>query len=376
MRELKDIAARASVLRQRREPFTVATVVRVEGSAYRREGARMLVERDGQATGAVSGGCLEGEVIHQTREALASGEPLLVSYRLGHGDPMLDAVLGFGSGCDGTVWLLIEPVLPGADVPLGPLAATAALDSRHTGSLATVFASEDPALVGRRRLALDGEAPRSTLSPSLDARVASALASGARGPHRPAVLHLDGADVLVEPVRPPIRLAVFGHGPDAVPLVRAAYALGWATTLVGTRPPEELAARFPEADERRVLTHAEEVQEHIEIDARTAAVVLTHVYLRDRVLLRGLLASGAFYVGALGSRGRAARLRADLADAGVTPEAIARLRAPVGLDLGAETPEEIAVAIVAEVLAADRGRYARPLAQTAVTAPEAASCST
>lgn len=359
MRELRDIAARAGELRRRGEVFAVATVVRVEGSAFRREGARMLVEADGRATGAVSGGCLEGETVEQAREALAEGRPRLVRYRLGAADPMLDAVLGFGSGCDGTVWLLLEP--DAADDSLGPLAATAALAGRQSGTLATVFEADDAELVGRRRLAL-GRDVRSTLPPALDEAVRQQGHVEA-----PATLRAEGARVLIEPVRPPVHLAVFGHGPDAVPLVRAAHALGWSTTLLGTRPAEELAARFPEADRRVVYVHAEEAVERAGLDARSAAVVLSHNYLLDRGLLSDLLPSPAFYVGALGSAGRSARLRADLEDAGLTMGEIGRLRSPVGLDLGAQTPEEIAVAVVAEVLAALRGRPAGPLATAAAS---------
>ncbi len=356
MRELRDIAARATVLRERGEAFAVATVVRVEGSAFRREGARVLVEGDRRATGAVSGGCLEGDVIHQALAVLEDGAPRLVSYQLGDADPMLDALLGFGSGCDGTVWLLIEVVRPGLEGDgLDALTAAAVLDSRRSGTLTTVFAADDPTWVGRRRLALEDAPTRSTLPPALEDAVARMEVG------RPTAVALEGADVLLEPLRPPVHLAVFGHGPDAVPLVRLAAELGWTTTLVGARPPAELAERFPLADFRTVLTHPEDVLERVEVDDRTAAVVLTHVYLQDRVLLRELLTSRAFYVGALGSRNRAARLRADLEDAGLALDDIGRLRSPVGLDLGAETPAEIALAVTAEVLATLRGRDARPM---------------
>lgn len=366
MRELRDIAARADALRQRGDAFAVATVVRVDGSAFRREGARMLIEADGRATGAVSGGCLEGEVIEQARAALADGAGRLVSYRLGAEDPMLDAVLGFGSGCDGTVWLLIEPVSSGAS-GLGPLAATAVLGGRQSGTLATVFAADAPGLVGRRRLALGADV-RSELPAELDAAVEAAGAV-----ERATVVRAEGAEVLVEPLRPPVHLAVFGHGPDAVPLVRLAAELGWTTTLAGSRPRSELEERFPQADRHTVLTHPEDVFGRVLVDRQTAAVVLTHVYLQDRALLRELLASDAFYVGALGSRGRAARLRADLADAGLDADAIARLRSPVGLDLGAETPAEIALAVTAEVLAVHRQRSARPMVEA--VRPADAACS-
>ena len=361
MRELRDIAARAASLHAAGEPFAVATVVRVDGSAYRREGARMLVERDGRVTGAVSGGCLEGEVIEQAREVLTGGTPQLVQYRLGADDPVLDAVLGFGTGCDGTVSLLLEL---GTLDALGPLAITASLGTRRVGTLATVFMAEDAGLVGCRRLALGGTA-RSSLPTELEDTVVAL-----DDLDRPAVLRVGGADLLVEPIQPPLHLAVFGHGPDAVPIVRAAAALGWMTTVLGTRPGDELAERFAEADRRVTFVHPEDALDRVRLDAWSAAVVLTHNYLLDRDLLRLLLLSSTFYVGALGSQGRAARLRADLEDAGLSGEAISHLRSPVGLDLGAETPEEIAVSVVSEVLAVKRGRAGGPM-RTATRSREA-----
>lgn len=346
MRELRDIAARAAVLNRRGAPFVLATVVRVEGSAYRREGARMLIEADGRATGAVSGGCLEGEVIEQARDVLQEDRPRLVSFRLGADDPYLDAVLGFGTGCDGTVYLLLEPFR--SDRP-DPLSFVADLDARRSVTLATVFASDDPEHVGRR--VMTGTRP----APGASDALSQALLGLPPGSHV-----VNGpwgrVEVLVEVLRPPVHLLVCGDGPDAEPVVQFAERLGWQTTLAGTRPIHELDARFSAAGRRLVLTHADDVLGRIAVDERTAVVTLTHNYLRDRTLLRHLLPSPAFYVGALGSQGRAARLRADLEAEGLDPEVIARLHAPVGLDLGAETPEEIALSIVAHVLAALRGR--------------------
>ena len=346
MRELRDIAERATVLRRQAVPFALATVVRVEGSAYRREGARMLVEVDGRATGAISGGCLEGEVIEQMRDVLREGRPRLVSFRLGADDPYLDAALGFGTGCNGIVHLLLEPFPCDR---LDPLSFVAHLDARQSVTLATVFASDDPTLVGCR--AMSGARTVCDVSDALLSETLLGLGPGiheVKGPW-------GRAEVLVEAHRPPVHLIVCGDGPDAEPVVQFARQLGWQTTLVGTHPADELKVRFAAADRRIVLAHADDVLRRVAVDTRTAVVILTHNYLRDRVLLRHLLPTPAFYVGALGSLGRAARLREDLREAGLSPEIIAHLYAPVGLDVGAETPDEIALSIIAHVLAVLRG---------------------
>jgi xanthine dehydrogenase accessory factor len=346
MRELRDIAARIAFLRQGAAPFALATVVRVEGSAYRREGARMLVEADGRVTGAISGGCLEGEVIEQARDVLREGRPRLVSFRLGADDPYIDAALGFGTGCDGVVHLLIEPSQSDC---LNPLSFVADLESRRSITLATVFASDNSALVGCR--AMTGSNTTCDASDFLLSETLLGLGAGTHEVKGP----WGRVEVLVERLQPPVHLIVCGDGPDAEPVVHFARQLGWQTTLVGTRPSYELEARFATADRRLTLPHGDDVLRRIAVDKRTAAVVLTHNYLRDRALLRHLLSSPAFYVGALGSPGRAARLRENLLELGLSPETIASLHTPVGLDVGAETPEEIALSIVAQVLAVLRG---------------------
>ena len=165
-----------------------------------------------------------------------------------------------------------------------------------------------------------------------------------------------GHDLAVEPVAPPIRLVLLGGGPDAPPLVEAAVALGWDVSVSDHRAGHARRDRFPGA----TVVHApsDEACKRLDVDASTYAIVMTHNFVQDRQLLRDLLRSSAPYVGLLGSRRRSRELLAELAADGLvlTPERLARLHAPAGLDLGAEGPAAIAVSIVAEVLAIAEGR--------------------
>jgi xanthine dehydrogenase accessory factor len=198
------------------------------------------------------------------------------------------------------------------------------------------------------------------LRAALAAAGGRALAAG-----RPATLTLalpgGEAAALVECALPPVRLAVFGGGPDVEALVRQGAAVGWHVVVVGTRPANEMRAALPMAAEWVTLVHTDEAAERVCLTARTAAVVMTHGYARDRELVRSLLGTAVPYVGVIGSRRRFGDLLRDLADSAPRGFGRGRLFGPAGLDLGAETPEEIALSVVAEAHAVLAGRSARPL---------------
>lgn len=307
----------------------LATVVDVEGSSYRRPGARMLVTDDGWQAGSISGGCLEGDIVKRGLWLTQNG-PALVTYDTTDDD---DILFGVGLGCRGVVSVFLERVTADS-VPLAFLADC--LKRRASGVLATAFAG-------------DGFGAHFTSGQGGDmaAMMQDVLASG-----QSATQTVGGSRVFFEVVRPPVPLVVFGAGHDAMPLVAFAKNLGWHVSVVDGRPSYANSSRFPAADS--VLLCLPEAVGQIPVDSDTLAVVMTHNYLTDLALLKTLLPSPARYLGLLGPKRRAEQLLADLREDNVTwTEAQgARLHAPVGLDIGADTPESVALAMLAEMQAA------------------------
>jgi xanthine dehydrogenase accessory factor len=292
--ELETLAA---ALAHRGGGAVLATLVGVDGSAYRGPGARMLAFPDGTTVGAVSGGCLEKDIVAHAESVRANGKPTLVQWDLTHDD---DAPWGLGMGCNARLEALLEPC------------------PAHPDWLAQL---------------LEAQAARRTVV--LETRTAGApLAERSLRPAAPGERTSREGGLLREVIPPPLRVVAFGDGADTGPLTVLATAVGW----------QAVAVRKDEA------TPA--------LDARSAAVVMTHHYPRDLALLAALLPSAAGYVGVLGPRARTERLLAELGSpAGADP----RVRGPVGLDIGAETPHEIALAVLAEVRAVFAGRAGGPL---------------
>lgn len=284
MREIRDIIREWE--RHRGEPLALATLVRAKGSSYRRPGARMLVCPDGAMVGSLSGGCLEEEVARQAFEVMNTGAPSLMSF---------DTRLRFG--CNGSIDVFVEAV---RDDVLAELAAH--FESRRSCRVLTRFEGEK-ANLGTRLVALDEQIP---------------------------------AGGFVQEVEPPIRLMIFGDGPDSIPLRAFADILGWDVIEV------DQAVDLP-----------------TRLDERTAAIVKSHNYGRDFAALRHLLTLELPYVGLLGPRQRRDQLLNAVLDSGVPVDA--EVFAPAGLDLGAETPEEIALALVCEIQAVLAGASAEPL---------------
>ena len=367
MRELRRILEEADRLREAGTAAVVATIVEIDGSSYRLEGARMLVRPGGEYVGTISGGCLEGEVAERAMQVLETGHPDLVTLEQQEGeDPF-----GFGSGCGGTIRVLLEPFRAAAGSPPGPLDLLRhCVARRHPGALATVYRTEGDleGETGRHLLVTEdtpsgrGDIEADALRATVAEDAAETLRKG-QALRTTYTLSRGRADVLIEHVEPPLRLLIFGEEHDVGPLVRQAALLGWESVVVGGSPVPTLEEEFPDAGDHVSLPHAEQVSTQVApVGACDAAVAMTHNYIRDRAVLRFLLRSEVGYVGALGARSRLDRLAEDFAD-GDTPadraarEAMAdgRLHAPVGLDIGAETPEEIALSIAAEVQAVFAG---------------------
>ncbi|MEU6817994.1 XdhC/CoxI family protein [Streptomyces sp. NPDC046860] len=340
--------------------FAVATVVAVSGSAPRLPGAALAVDAGGTAVGSVSGGCVEGAVYEMCRQALADGRPVLE--RFGYDDPDDQDGLGAGLTCGGTIDVLVVPVrAQSPDRPVLAAALAAAANGRAV-ALARIVAGP-PALLGGTLL-LDGDGTRHggfgghpELDRTIAAEAAAFLDAGRTGTVEAGE---SGArcgapvTVLIESALPPPRMIVFGAVDFAAALVGVGKFLGFHVTVCDARPVFTTRDRFPEADEV-VVDWPHRYLERTATDARTVLCVLTHDPKFDVPLLRHALGLPVAYVGAMGSRrthlDRLERLR----EAGVTDRRLARLRSPIGLDLGARTPEETALSIAAEIVAARRG---------------------
>lgn len=344
-------------------PVVLATVVRVAGSTYRRPGARLLCSEERWLAGGISGGCLEGDVLKKAFWRTSGGGPVVVPYDSRSDD---EAAGWLGLGCNGLVEVLLERLDPGRAVH--PLRVVAGWLARgEAGALATVVSATEGLARAGERLALGaGGDVRSDLpdGPLRDGLLSSAREALAAGRSRGASVEAPAgcAEVFVEVIPPPLRLLVFGEGHDVPPLVALARGLGWRVTVVSTRRGHATGAGGAAPDET-VVVAPEAVAERVEVDRGTAAVVMTHALAHDQAILGALLASPAWYVGVLGPRRRTERLLEGLAASGarVDPARLGALHGPVGLDLGAEGPEEIALSIVAEIQAARAGRDGGPL---------------
>jgi xanthine dehydrogenase accessory factor len=320
MREIPPILR--SLLGPGARPSVLATLATVEGSSYRRPGARLLLTADGQRLGSISGGCLEEDVLVRARRVLTGGTTETVVYDTTSEN---DLVWGVGLGCHGVVRVVIEK-LPAR--PAWAVALAANFAARRPTLLAVGHTGADPAQLGTRL----------TEIPTVD------------------------PGTFFDLVLPPPALAIFGAGDDAQPLARLAHELGWHVTVADPRAAFSTTARFPTA-QTVIAAPAGDLVGRVAPDAATLAVVMTHHYVHDVPLLRALLPCPLAYLGLLGPRKRAERILADLARDGltITPEMLARLHAPVGLDLGADSPEQVALAILAEMQAVLARRDARPL---------------
>lgn len=317
MGEIDDLLRAATELDAAGDLYALATVVRVDGSSYRRPGARLLVPEGAPPVGLISGGCLEDEAARLARRAIELDAPQLVT--IDHSAEG-DELWGLGLGCRGAVHLFAEP----------PRLARDTLDALR--------AVRDGAAPAYLLTSLDGERRQ------ISSDEAATLADG-HDPERPVLI----GDAVLDPMHPPVHLVVCGAGPDAAAVVHAGRRLGWRVTLTDPRRVRLASDRFGDAD----LVDAEpaDAPERVGVNARTAVVVMSHDYARDGAYVAGFIGRGAAYLGVLGPRDRTDRLLAEFASG--ADEAV--LHAPAGLDVGADGAEEVAISIVAEILATLHG---------------------
>ena len=354
MKEVQDIVRAFEEARKEGKQTALATVVHVQGSSYRRPGARMLITEDGKLTGAISGGCLEGDALRKARLAMVQHKAMLVTYDTTDED---DAKLGVGLGCNGIIQILIEPINPGN--PENPVALLQTfLNNRQHAVLVTLFSLDYQAAVqpGTCLFAAEGGV---IIGGFQDKSLEKALIADAQ-----AVLQTRNSMTktyatpqtvltgFVELLKPAVSLIIAGAGNDAIPVTEMAAMLGWKTTVVDGRANYATAERFPAA-QQVLVAKPEQVLPKIELDEQTVFVLMTHNYNYDTAMLRQLLPLQMPYVGVLGPKKKLERMLEELQEEGMQlgEEELKSIYGPVGLDIGAETSEEIALAIISEIKA-------------------------
>jgi xanthine dehydrogenase accessory factor len=349
-------------LRGRGGRVAIATLVNTQGTTPRKEGAKMLVGEGGAVLGSVTiGGCVDARVIEEAGDVLSTMRPQLLEMNLGD-----EEAWEIGLTCGGTIEVLLEPVaLDRADDVTARLyervRAHAAGGGR--GALVTRLDGDTPeTAVGTKLLVLDDGTTEGTLGEVfLDQRFAAeAREAMTRGTSR--TLFLEGVRAFVEVFAPPAQLVVIGAGHVAMPLTALARTLGYRTIVLDGRPRFATRERFPDVDELHVGIPSELIRDY-PLTAETALVLVAHDYKYDLPVLRHALASDAGYVGMLGSARRGATILKFLKEEGLSDETLARVRVPIGLDLGARSAPEIALAILAEIQAVRTGGSGRPMSE-------------
>ncbi len=333
---------------ERGQRAAIATVVRVRGSAYRREGTRMLVLDDASQVCMLSGGCLEGEVVESALGVIGSGTPEVVHYDLSE-----DATWGLGLGCGGSVDVRLERVEQDA-------VTLAWLGALRTGKAAALCVP----IAGEGRLFIRGDTVQGKLSdPALHTFAVQAARArlNTRDPRAATLTAPGGQEVFIDVNAPAPELLIYGAGHDAQPLSAQAILLGYRVTVVDPREAYLTPGRFPGA--ALLALAPEELEGRLELSTRTQAIIMNHHLDRDRVCLWHALSSGASFIGMLGPRSRYGQLLEALEQDGLyaTPAQLERVHSPVGLSLGAEAPEEVAMSILSELMAWRRGAEGKPL---------------
>lgn len=346
MKELEQILALWSQLESRGETAVLATVVKTIGSSYRLPGARLLLTRTGQRAGSVSGGCLEDDLVKKAWWLTRNG-PIIRRYDT---TPDGEIAAEYGLGCNGIIYVLIEQVRPGEAETLDVIRQV--FESRRAASIGHLISPASA--VGQRLIfRANGAASRNlgsdTNAPAIDVAVRQAIATG-----KSHLVQLnDGAEVFAETVSPRLRLLVFGAGDDAIPLVNLAKFLGWEVLIFDGRAHYARREKFANADAVTVRAPGSEDMP-APIDDWTAAVLMSHSYSQDLDTLKELANRPLRYLGVLGPRKRALQM---LNDAGLDNQIEnPAMYTPMGLDIGADGPEQVALSVAAEIQATLNGR--------------------
>lgn len=368
MKELLEIIR---VARQTNTAMALATVVQTAGSSYRKAGARMLISFEGGTVGCISGGCLDQDVVLRALDVIKNKKTSLLSYDTSSDQ---DVVMGAGLGCKGIVDILVE-YLP----PKDPLAASDGgflgfleklIDRRCLAAVATVI--ETTGTIGLTlgdRVVMDDFGYIGTYMAESDlADVLINCAQSTLSGFRPGIIGYESSNgsarIFVETILPQTKLVIMGAGHDAIPLARMAHELGYRVSIADTRSAYATRERFPFAAETTVARPEEGCPDQL-FDAQSAAVIMSHHYLTDQGWLKCLLPLGLPYVGLMGPRQRAEQMLAELRQDGfeIEEQGLESLYNPIGLDIGAATPEQIALSILAEIQAVVTGHEGGKLRQ-------------
>jgi xanthine dehydrogenase accessory factor len=323
----------AEIWRTRGDDVALATVVRTRRSAPRPLGSKFAVGSRGEMAGSVSGGCVEGAVVGEAQSVLKGGPPKLLFYGIAN-----DEAWDVGLACGGEIWVWVERY-DGWETPAARAARVTVINGDHAGTHAFVTAD-----------GVTGEVPE-----ELADRILAAGEEAISAERNQTVLLDDDGLIFAEALVPSPRLVVVGAVDTADSLCRMAAALGWRTVVVDPRSAFATAERIPSAD-AIVVKWPEEGYDELELRPEDHVVVLTHDPKLDDPAISGALRRGVGYVGALGSRRTQEKRRDRLRESGISEEQLQRISGPVGLDLGAHTPEETAVSILAEIIAVRAGR--------------------
>jgi len=352
MKEIRDIIQAYDDAKRAGKQTALATVVHVEGSSYRRPGARMLIEDDGQLTGAISGGCLEGDALRKALLVITERRSRLVTYDTMDDD---DAKFGVGLGCNGIIQVLIEPI--NDTDPNNPIQYLKAVDQkRQTSILVSLFSlknKKDPQYGTCLLLKEDGDVIDHTiiLKDVLLADASEALVTQVSS-FKNYISDDHDLTAFIEVIKPPVSVIIIGAGNDVVPVVEMAGLLGWETTVIDGRANYAKKERFASACQV-LVAKPEQALEQIAIDEYTVFLLMTHNYNYDKAMLVQLLQKNVTYIGMLGPKKKKERILNELKEEGITftDQQLSVLHSPVGLDIGAETSEEISLSILSEVKA-------------------------
>lgn len=359
MKELKEIVKAYDAAVQSGKGFALASVVHLEGSSYRRPGARMLVSDEGELTGAISGGCLEGDALRKAMYAISLQRSRLVSYDTSDED---DMTIGIQLGCAGVIQVLFEPIDPQKqDNPIQLIRKALAI--RQEAVMVTLFnlsnKSADQAgtcLLMESNGNISGSIPVQALEKVVMGDVQQAMQ------HKKSVFReyqADGMSItaFIEFLQPPISLVVVGAGNDAVPMMQMADTLGWDVRIVDGRNTHARPERFVAACQI-LVAKPEAVLDQLPMDGRTVFVMMTHNYNYDLSMLKALLPTQTPYIGMLGPKKKLDRMLDELRQEGLQLDEamLSKVHGPTGLEIGAETPEEIALSIIAEIQAVVEGK--------------------
>ena len=359
MKEIKDILKAYSAATDVRKKTALATVVKVEGSSFRQPGARMLVTEDGELTGAISGGCLEGDALRKALLAINQQENKLITYDTTNDD---DAEFGVQLGCNGIVHILFEYI----DITKenNPIQLLQQLEKeRKDAVVITLFSqnrkSKQPGTIFFDRVGSTYKCdyPYKTLE-NESKKVLNSKTSTIKEVEENGICY----EALIEYIPPQVSLVVVGAGNDVKPLVEIASILGWETSVFDGRATHATTNRFPKAT-RVSIAKPEEIFEKIAVDSRTFFILMTHNYKYDLAMMKLLANTDCAYIGILGPKTKLNRMLSDLKNEGIvlSNNQVERIYGPVGFDIGAETSEEIALSAIAEIKAVITGNLGTSL---------------